>query len=259
MLGGASNSPHNQPGFGYGQSGFGYGRSQPGYERGFGPQSTGFGGQGYGAGAYGVPGQAYGGYGQSGYGPGDPGAGYGQGGYGGPFAPPPGPQSGWGYGSPAQSGAMRTGPGGGFGEFGVGRTISQPGPRRNRGPQGYRRSDDRIRDDIYDRLMDLDDVETVNVTVLVTDGEVTLEGDVDDRRSKYVIEDIADSVLGVQDVNNRLRVQREGWKDARSLPPQQPRGSSDNRSSAPGPQATARGTPAMGPGSRSSESGRSGP
>ena len=43
----------------------------------------------------------------------------------------------------------------------------------------------------------------------VTGGKITLEGTVDSRQTKNAIEDIADQ-CGVQDVQNNLRVQRQG-------------------------------------------------
>jgi osmotically-inducible protein OsmY len=73
---------------------------------------------------------------------------------------------------------------------------------------GYRRSDERIREDISDRLMENDELDPSNVSVNVEDGTVTLTGTVDDRRQKYLAEELAESVMGVQDVQNQLRVQR---------------------------------------------------
>ncbi len=70
----------------------------------------------------------------------------------------------------------------------------------------YRRTDDRIREDVYDRLNDHPNLDSEDVRVSVQDGEVTLEGTVHDRREKRLAEDIADSVSGVGDVQNRLRI-----------------------------------------------------
>src|SRR6185503_2174205 len=95
---------------------------------------------------------------------------------------------------------------GGYGSFGA---MSSSRRRSNRGPQGYTRSDERIKEDISDRLMEVDWIDVSHVVVEVRDGEVTLSGNADDRREKYLIEDITDSVLGVKDVHNQLRVRRE--------------------------------------------------
>jgi osmotically-inducible protein OsmY len=82
------------------------------------------------------------------------------------------------------------------------------GPYAGRGPQGYRRSDDRIREDACERLTDDPWVDASDITVTVSGGEITLEGTVDDRRQKRHAEDCVEGVSGVTDVQNRLRVRR---------------------------------------------------
>jgi hypothetical protein len=77
-----------------------------------------------------------------------------------------------------------------------------------RGPKGYTRSDERIREDICDRLSDDDEVDARDITVTVKNAEVTLEGTINDRRSKHRAEDIAESVSGVKDVSNHLRARK---------------------------------------------------
>jgi len=85
-------------------------------------------------------------------------------------------------------------------------------PRRGgfygKGPRGYTRSDDRIREDVCDRLSADDEVDASDITVTVTKTEVTLEGSVPDRHSKRRAEDIAESVTGVTEVHNRLRANK---------------------------------------------------
>lgn len=85
------------------------------------------------------------------------------------------------------------------------------GGHRGRGPSGYSRSDDRIKEDINDRLTDYDYIDATNITVEVTSGEVILSGTVDSRYEKRLAEDIAEDVSGVRNVENRIRV-----ADARS-------------------------------------------
>ena len=77
-----------------------------------------------------------------------------------------------------------------------------------RGPKGYRRSDERIRDDVSDRLMAHPDVDAAEVEVRVSAGTVILSGVVDDLHQKRIAEHLADDVLGVEDVENRLKVKR---------------------------------------------------
>lgn len=80
-----------------------------------------------------------------------------------------------------------------------------------RGPKGYKRSDERLREDISERLMHSGTVDSSDVTVEVADGIVTLTGTVPDRYMKYAIEDVADTCAGIKDVDNRVRVQRSDY------------------------------------------------
>ncbi len=77
---------------------------------------------------------------------------------------------------------------------------------RGRGPRGYTRSDERIREDVSDRLTDNPILDASDVEVSVINGEVTLNGHVDSRYSKRLAEDIAEDVSGVRHVQNNLRV-----------------------------------------------------
>ncbi len=81
-----------------------------------------------------------------------------------------------------------------------------PGPYEGYGPAGYQRSDERIQDDIYDRLTRHGQIDARNMHVDVNGGEVTLTGTANTRQEKRMAEDIADGVLGVVDINNQLRV-----------------------------------------------------
>jgi hypothetical protein len=87
-----------------------------------------------------------------------------------------------------------------------------------RGPKGYKRSDERIREDISERLMHSGEVDSSDVTIEVADGTVTLTGTVPERHMKHAIEDLADSCSGVKDVDNKVRVQRRGseWDETGS-------------------------------------------
>jgi len=76
---------------------------------------------------------------------------------------------------------------------------------RGRGPKNYSRSDERIREDVNDRLTEDVWVDASEIEVSVEGGEVTLSGTVEDRRSKRRAEDCADAVSGVKHVQNNLR------------------------------------------------------
>jgi osmotically-inducible protein OsmY len=87
---------------------------------------------------------------------------------------------------------------------------SQPQPQqRPRMPKSYQRTDERIREDIYEQIVQRQHLHADNVNVQVKDGRVTLTGDVPDRRMKHEIEDLVDRCLGVKDIENQLRVQRD--------------------------------------------------
>ena len=76
---------------------------------------------------------------------------------------------------------------------------------RGRGPKNYARSDERIREDVNDRLTEDVWIDASEIDVTVAEGEVTLVGSVEDRRAKRRAEDIADDVSGVKHVQNNLR------------------------------------------------------
>jgi osmotically-inducible protein OsmY len=77
--------------------------------------------------------------------------------------------------------------------------------RSGRGPKNYQRSDERIKEDICDRLHQHDYADASDVEVSVKGGEVTLSGTVSDRNTKRAVEDVAESVLGVKDVQNQIK------------------------------------------------------
>jgi osmotically-inducible protein OsmY len=76
------------------------------------------------------------------------------------------------------------------------------------GPKGYQRSDERLREDVSERLMQARYIDCSDVTVKVSAAKVTLEGTVPERPMKHAIEDLVDACPGVQDIDNRIRVRR---------------------------------------------------
>jgi hypothetical protein len=194
--------------------------------------------QGYGSHGergYGTP--QYG-YGPSGYGSSGSGTGYGnrdyrgsEGGYGasgsggGSMRPSYGGFSGGGRGFHGvgsffggNHGSYDTNYGSDFGGPGAGQrgdlrrdqqNPSGQGSHRGRGPAGYNRSDDRIKEDVSDALTDHEDVDASEIEVTVKSGEVTLSGTVEARYMKRLAEDIAERVRGVRDVRNELRVKQD--------------------------------------------------
>ncbi len=84
-----------------------------------------------------------------------------------------------------------------------------PGPETGRGPQGYQRSDERIKEDVCDRLMQHGQIDASEMMVDVQNREVTLNGTVNSRKAKRMAEDMAESVPGVTNVHNQLKVRQE--------------------------------------------------
>lgn len=80
---------------------------------------------------------------------------------------------------------------------------------RGRGPRGYSRSDERVREDVSDRLTEDPYIDASEIDVTVSNGEVTLSGTVDGRRTKRWAEDLVESISGVRHVQNNLRVRQQ--------------------------------------------------
>lgn len=91
------------------------------------------------------------------------------------------------------------------------------GEHRGRGPKNYKRSDARIEEDINDKLTYDSYIDASDITVSVSNAEVTLTGTVPNRYTKRQAEDIAESVSGVTNVENRLRVKREDYNRTESM------------------------------------------
>ena len=75
-----------------------------------------------------------------------------------------------------------------------------------RGPKGYQRSDERIREDVSEELSMAGDLDAGDIEVRVSNCVVTLDGEVASREEKRLAEDISEAAPGVRDVHNNLRV-----------------------------------------------------
>ena len=123
------------------------------------------------------------------------------------------PRPGWGQSN--QGGVTHWGNAGNHGTEGYFQGFDQPQamwdgrrPERNfagRGPRNYSPSDERILEEVCDRLTDDDRIDASEIEVRVSNGEVTLLGEVEDRHTKRMAEDVADGVRGVRDVHNQLK------------------------------------------------------
>ncbi len=84
------------------------------------------------------------------------------------------------------------------------------GPYAGRGPRGYQRSDERIREDVCERMCECGELDASEIEVRVSNAEVTLLGTVRDRQDKRLAEDLTDHVSGVREVHNQIRVTQQG-------------------------------------------------
>jgi hypothetical protein len=95
------------------------------------------------------------------------------------------------------------------GQNDLGGNVGENGERgrhTGRGPKGYKRSDDRIKEDVCERLTQDPHVDASEIEVQVKEGEVTLTGSVENRDQKRRAEDVIENLSGVREVNNQLRV-----------------------------------------------------
>lgn len=187
---GGSHSQHFGSGMGSHSPMYGQGMSQYGQSMSSMPHY----GQSHGTGMYGQTGSSHQ----------NSGVMYGQGGYSTSpsfsmgSSPMTHPGSSPGMGSPQHMGTYTTT----GSNFGTGTNPFQ----RGRGPKGYKRSDDRIHEDVCEALSYNPQVDASEVDVKVKEGEVTLMGTVNERRMKRLIEETVENVSGVRDVNNQIRV-----------------------------------------------------
>lgn len=106
---------------------------------------------------------------------------------------------------------------------GAGRLVDPWALRRNperadytgRGPKGWTRTDESVRDRVCDVLDASPDVDAREIEVAVKDGEVTLSGHVANREAKRRAERIIEDLPGVKDVHNRLAVDERLFEQVR--------------------------------------------
>ena len=109
----------------------------------------------------------------------------------------PGQQYGQQYGQQAQQY--------GYGQGG-GRGQQDSRGFRGRGPKGYSRSDERVKEDICERLSQDPRIDASEISVECRGGVVMLEGTVEDRATKHRVEDLVDACSGVKDIQNHLGI-----------------------------------------------------
>lgn len=80
------------------------------------------------------------------------------------------------------------------------------GKHKGKGPRNYQRSAERIREDVYNRLSEDDWLDASDIDVQVQGSEVILSGKVHSREDKRRAADLVEAVMGVRNVENRIRV-----------------------------------------------------
>lgn len=118
-----------------------------------------------------------------------------------------------GYAGESEDSAMRAGNPGFQRRYGIpDQRGSMQGPvQRGVPPRSYKRTDERILEDVCERLMD-EGLDCGGVDVVVQDRVVTITGEVSDRQDKLRIEQTAASVSGVEDIDNKLKIVKNHGK-----------------------------------------------
>jgi osmotically-inducible protein OsmY len=139
-----------------------------------------------------------------------------------------GDRTGYSHVGPRDSGGYDNGQRGDYSQNSFGNQRSAGGPQRQfgqrsergrfagLGPKGYKRSDERIREDVCDAFMMDPEIDASEIEIKVSDGEVTMSGTVQDREDKWRAEQLAESIPGVRDVNNTIRSKRGGSEQSSS-------------------------------------------
>ena len=89
---------------------------------------------------------------------------------------------------------------------GAGDTRDEHARYHGVGPKNYKRSDERIREDVSDHLSDDPYIDASEIEVNVHNSEITLSGSVENRVQRRRAELAAEQVSGVSQIQNNLRV-----------------------------------------------------
>ncbi len=82
------------------------------------------------------------------------------------------------------------------------------GEHSGKGPKGYKRSDERIREEVCETLTRSPSVDASDIEVEVQEGCVHLKGTVNTRHLKRLAETCIENVAGIDDIQNELRVKK---------------------------------------------------
>lgn len=105
------------------------------------------------------------------------------------------------------------------------------GPHYGKGPKGYRRSDERIREEACERIARQGLIDASDVEVHVENAVIRLTGTVATRPEKRGLEQILERVHGVEEITNELRLRRDAAPAAVQAQAAPPRPRDNGRSS----------------------------
>lgn len=94
-------------------------------------------------------------------------------------------------------------------DMGMGAPEEQRGPHYGKGPKGYKRNDERTREEVCDAIAFQGHIDASDVEVKLESGIVTLSGTVARRDEKRALEHMVERCRGVHEVHNELRLRRE--------------------------------------------------
>ena len=94
-------------------------------------------------------------------------------------------------------------------QFPSDRRQEQGRRQSNAGPRGRRKSDESLAQEIREILTADPELEVTDIEVEVEGGAVTLRGVVVDSDARLLAEELVETLAGVLDVHNRLRMKRE--------------------------------------------------
>ena len=86
------------------------------------------------------------------------------------------------------------------------RLVEDRGPHWGKGPKGYKRSDERTREDVCDAIAFQGHIDATEVEVKVENGVVTLRGTVALREHKRALERLVERCRGAREVHNELHL-----------------------------------------------------
>ena len=91
-------------------------------------------------------------------------------------------------------------------EYGWRHHLRRSSSNIGKGPKNYHRSYEKIKEEVCEALLWDPQVDATDIEVIVKENRVTLKGLVDSRHAKVRAEAVVDSIAGVEDVFNLLRI-----------------------------------------------------